>query len=664
MRASDEITSLDSFQKKIERYEIVYPGRLFFRGENSEYRERTPGILRDDGFPEHEADFYSELLSTHQRDFLQENDFIDRLALMQHYGAPTRLIDMSVNPYIALYFACEESKDEDPGYLYMYVPIPVSKTSEQVRLLSWMACNKWNDIEEVCKNYRILYAQPMPTKWAREFVKNPVFICQEGFTESDNERINAQKGTFVICGEQEIDGHWKIAGLDSVKPALTFRITPEYKKKIRDELNDYGINTSSIYKDLMSASQFLRSKYGQKENGLGKEDYEIIENERASTSYRKSKELQMIMKKRGPIESIHKALKEEILDRCKDVDVVWAYVSMSQKDYVSHNYRILMQWINPEWKFKDKFPPQPFKHIGDAGFSWQDNDAVSIMSDFDDEHLYSQPEGYIFVSAYTLFSKAKEVFEAYQKAWGDENGKESLERAVIEKASISDFINDEWDNVGSSVDKEVADFLNHFSNFFINLSSMAAVLNDPNYQHLVTFQLKNMQADIDEIERKKSWWRNKIGLTDEELKTFKPLSIRKERLHFEQTIPPVGVTLDVQVKVETKLSEDGRIIVIIQTNLFDKANLMVSVKDTDTGKQFGSAKSFVKDGIATFEPIGKVGSLHNGVHANVSVTLSVSSTQDIDFVKKAGIQYENLSGDFIDKNGIMPSGKIEEKVQL
>lgn len=84
MRASDEITSLDSLQKKIERYEIVYPGRLFFRGENSEYRGRTPGILRDDGFPEHEADFYSELLSTHQRDFLQENDFIDRLALMQH----------------------------------------------------------------------------------------------------------------------------------------------------------------------------------------------------------------------------------------------------------------------------------------------------------------------------------------------------------------------------------------------------------------------------------------------------------------------------------------------------------------------------------------------------------------------------------------------------
>lgn len=42
-----------------------------------------------------------------------EHDLLAWLAFMQHYGAPTRLLDWSLSPFVAVYFAYEYPKDAD-----------------------------------------------------------------------------------------------------------------------------------------------------------------------------------------------------------------------------------------------------------------------------------------------------------------------------------------------------------------------------------------------------------------------------------------------------------------------------------------------------------------------------------------------------------------------
>jgi len=64
------------------------------------------------------SQFEREYIAHHPNELTRK---IDRLTLAQHYGLATQLLDWTLNPLVALYFACEE-KTQTEGIVFFFSP--------------------------------------------------------------------------------------------------------------------------------------------------------------------------------------------------------------------------------------------------------------------------------------------------------------------------------------------------------------------------------------------------------------------------------------------------------------------------------------------------------------------------------------------------------------
>jgi len=96
-----------------------YEDEVFYRGHSNKKRYKLePSLFRkdEDGnylYKDNEHILFRELLVSNSADFQSDVYTLDSLVRMQHYSLPTRLLDITSNPLIALYFACKSSPDED-----------------------------------------------------------------------------------------------------------------------------------------------------------------------------------------------------------------------------------------------------------------------------------------------------------------------------------------------------------------------------------------------------------------------------------------------------------------------------------------------------------------------------------------------------------------------
>ena len=125
-----EIDSLESFyiwyKEKIklldELNELMPFGnkfKLFFRGEDDNTYNLIPSIYRN-GWITSEHKFFNESINKCPESFKECKTAFEKLAKMQHYRIPTRLLDITENPLIALYFATNKGPKNNNGRFYCF----------------------------------------------------------------------------------------------------------------------------------------------------------------------------------------------------------------------------------------------------------------------------------------------------------------------------------------------------------------------------------------------------------------------------------------------------------------------------------------------------------------------------------------------------------------
>ncbi|OYS31899.1 FRG domain-containing protein [Lactobacillus taiwanensis] len=96
--------------------ELLQKG-IFFRGESKKYENQIPGLYRDIKYVQHENEIIIDGM-LNAADQLEGKSLFDTLTLLQHYGSNTRILDMTSNALVALYFATSTNLNED-GFVYL-----------------------------------------------------------------------------------------------------------------------------------------------------------------------------------------------------------------------------------------------------------------------------------------------------------------------------------------------------------------------------------------------------------------------------------------------------------------------------------------------------------------------------------------------------------------
>ena len=106
------VTSVSDFIAKIAPILEECDGtEIFYRGHADVLWDLKASIFRSDKGIKKEHLLFRDMVAHEPQDFSQCKSALDYLVQMQHYGLPTRLLDVTTNPLVALYFACQPAGD-------------------------------------------------------------------------------------------------------------------------------------------------------------------------------------------------------------------------------------------------------------------------------------------------------------------------------------------------------------------------------------------------------------------------------------------------------------------------------------------------------------------------------------------------------------------------
>lgn len=260
---------------------------LYFRGQETEFWDIEPSIFRDDMLSiEHKL--MQIPLQKSPTEFRDLNSMFDIMTKYQHYGMCTRLLDLTTNPLVALYFACkkhgvekyaaengDEVEKEPYGVIYYTDKYyPSQSTDLEIQIVSALASydlEKENTLLDVLER---LYHDKIIDKEAKDNwlanYKEFVEIIQNNYMVMPtytNERLRKQSGVFLLTSlfsfnkEIEVEKSIISKAKGKLKEEFSdecFYISGENKETILKELDLYNINEATLFPELEHQLSYIK----------------------------------------------------------------------------------------------------------------------------------------------------------------------------------------------------------------------------------------------------------------------------------------------------------------------------------------------------------------------------------------------------------------------
>lgn len=113
------VHSVSDFITEIE--DKYSEGEYFFRGESKDHGTIIPNLYRElSGLVGNSSDYYKRLSVELGIKSTDNISVIDQMATLQHYGAKSRLLDITSNALIALFFAVENTDESENGIVRIF----------------------------------------------------------------------------------------------------------------------------------------------------------------------------------------------------------------------------------------------------------------------------------------------------------------------------------------------------------------------------------------------------------------------------------------------------------------------------------------------------------------------------------------------------------------
>lgn len=254
---------------------------FFYRGVSNSSHKIAPGIYRKT--ERHEENYYFNEISVRCPEAFRSFGNLEKLTYMQHYGCPTRLLDITSNPLVALYFSCLGNEEEN-GVVYIFAVNEsdvLYANSDRIQMLSKLAeFKKTEQMQLRVLSYINLAKDKFPKsgpKYQNSIVERyyhaikrnngaferdiiPFDILKPQFVQpnKDNPRILKQDGAFIISG---LDMDYQESDMKIRKYIVNELVIPPWSKhSILRELEYVGINQATLFPEVEKVADYLRHR--------------------------------------------------------------------------------------------------------------------------------------------------------------------------------------------------------------------------------------------------------------------------------------------------------------------------------------------------------------------------------------------------------------------